>query len=100
MLSLEDLHFIATQACHRLWREMDASIGDGFKIVRLVRSQFIVAMESTEKGGLAAFKTSMLDTPFAVIQKRIVKEMEAGDDFLSRRPIRYDRHLPLLNSVK
>ncbi|CAI2177420.1 17101_t:CDS:10, partial [Funneliformis geosporum] len=66
LLAFEKIHYITVKAYFRLWNDMEATVDDFPKVSAL----------------------DMLDVEYKIIRDRQLKELELGDDLLSKTPVR------------
>ncbi|CAJ0765093.1 18798_t:CDS:2, partial [Entrophospora sp. SA101] len=79
---------ISTGSFFRLWNEMEATSDDFPKVSALVRSQLKFALKDEVTKQLYEFEKDMLEVEYKVIRDRQLKELELGDDLLSKTPVR------------
>jgi engulfment and cell motility protein 1 len=70
---------------------MEASVDDFPKVSALVRSQLKFALRDEATKQLYEFEKDMLEVEYKVIRDRQLKELELGDDLLSKTPVRYKK---------
>lgn len=88
LLSFSRIHYITVKAFFRLWHEMEATLDDFPKVSNLVRSQIKFSLRDEATKPLYEFEKDMLDVEYKVIRDRQMKELELGDDLMSKVPVR------------
>ncbi|KAG9291106.1 hypothetical protein G9A89_012978 [Geosiphon pyriformis] len=88
LLSFEKIHYITIKSFFRMWHEMEATLEDFPKVSALVRSQLKFALRDEATKQLYEFEKDMLEAEYKVIRDRQLKELELGDDLLSKTPVR------------
>ncbi|CAG8723017.1 18589_t:CDS:2, partial [Acaulospora morrowiae] len=88
LLSFNKIHYIAVKSFFRLWNEMEATVDDFPKVSALVRSQLKFALRDEATKQLYEFEKDLLEVEYKVIRDRQLKELELGDDLLSKTPVR------------
>lgn len=89
LLHFDHVHATTLQCFWRLFQEMNGTTSDFSKVSALVRSQLRATMMGDEGArDIFEFDRLMLDTPYAVIRDRRLKELEWADDLCSRIAIR------------
>ncbi|CAG8475045.1 7244_t:CDS:10 [Paraglomus brasilianum] len=88
LLSFSKIHYITVKAFFRMWHEMEATVDDFPKVSALVRSQLKFALRDEASKQLYEFEKDMLEVEYKVIRDRQLKELELGDDLLSKTPVR------------
>ncbi|CAG8558682.1 3097_t:CDS:10 [Ambispora leptoticha] len=88
LLSFEKIHYITVKSFFRMWHEMEATVEDFPKVSALVRSQLKFALRDEATKQLYEFEKDMLEVEYKVIRDRQLKELELGDDLLSKTPVR------------
>ncbi|RGB42768.1 ELMO/CED-12 family-domain-containing protein [Rhizophagus diaphanus] len=88
LLAFEKIHYITVKSFFRLWNEMEATVDDFPKVSALVRSQLKFALRDEATKQLYEFEKDMLEVEYKVIRDRQLKELELGDDLLSKTPVR------------
>ncbi|CAG8542930.1 301_t:CDS:2 [Acaulospora colombiana] len=88
LLSFDKIHYITVKSFFRLWNEMEATVDDFPKVSALVRSQLKFALRDEATKQLYEFEKDMLEVEYKVIRDRQLKELELGDDLLSKTPVR------------
>ncbi|CAG8487653.1 7139_t:CDS:10 [Funneliformis mosseae] len=88
LLAFEKIHYITIKAYFRLWNDMEATVDDFPKVSALVRSQLKFALRDEATKQLYEFEKDMLDVEYKIIRDRQLKELELGDDLLSKTPVR------------
>ncbi|CAG8462244.1 25589_t:CDS:10 [Dentiscutata erythropus] len=88
LLSFDKIHYITVKAFFRLWNDMEATVDDFPKVSALVRSQLKYALRDEATKQLYEFEKDMLEVEYKIIRDRQLKELELGDDLLSKTPVR------------
>ncbi|CAG8820356.1 14372_t:CDS:2, partial [Gigaspora margarita] len=88
LLSFGKIHYITVKAFFRLWNDMEATVDDFPKVSALVRSQLKYALRDEATTQLYEFEKDMLEVEYKIIRDRQLKELELGDDLLSKTPVR------------
>ncbi|KAJ3020138.1 hypothetical protein HKX48_001244 [Thoreauomyces humboldtii] len=93
LLAFQQVFGILVMSFFRLWREMEAddTAEDLNRVTALVRSQFKHSASIIEPSSpvlLATFRSEMIETAYAVVRERQLKNLEVEDPLLSKPPVR------------
>ncbi|KAI0316748.1 ELMO/CED-12 family-domain-containing protein [Amylostereum chailletii] len=87
-LNLYKVHSLAMHFFLRMWNESGAAIGDFTRVVALVRSQVIVALQDESTRPWHEMESHFVNVEYRAVRDRQMKELEEEDDLLSKIPIR------------
>ena len=90
LLRFEESVNITLKTFIRLWTEMEAynNNDDIVRVSSLVGSQFRWSVKNCE-GDTSKFESAMLNTPFAMVRERQLKELEIEDEIVTKNVVRY-----------
>ncbi|KAI5999373.1 ELMO/CED-12 family-domain-containing protein [Pisolithus orientalis] len=87
-LNFQKVHCLALHFFLRMWNESGSAVDDFNRIADLTRSQIKVALQQESAKPWHEVEHDFLEREYRAVRDRQMQELEAGDDLLSRVPVR------------